>query len=257
MRDRKFIPVLMLVSALAAILLAACASGVPQSDYDAVKQQLSAQEQKAAALQQQLSAKDKDLADLQKKAGSASGGVLGAKQAPAPPPRPTPTAVPPGYTPPPPPVPPASFTEPVKLYIRADTVTAAPGESEYNVDSTAGGKDGGCYVTGVFARGQRMVWRFEVVDVTTGKRLTDQDVASAVIKLPTGEEFKGRFGRHGATNDAPWFWTTAWNVPPTYPLGVLDWTLNVSTKDGKSASYKPWVVSTPERGIEARTFIVE
>ncbi len=248
---------------IAAGLLAAC-GGVSQTDFDAAKQQLATQDQKVQALQQQLSAKEKEIADMKKQPTPPSGAgqtstILGAKQVPTPGPRPTNTPLPPGFTPPPPPpppVPPASFSEPLKLYIRADTTTSGPGESAFSYDP-AGIKSSSCVVTSAFKRGMRIVWRFEIIDVTTGKRLTDQDVAAAIVKLPTGEEIKGRFGRHGATSDAPWFWATGWDVPLDYPLGVLDWEINVTTKDGKSASFKPWAISLPDRGVESRTQIVE
>jgi hypothetical protein len=279
------------VLALAAGLVAtlACGGGVSKTEYDAVKSQLAQEQQKGSALQQQLSskvqeasqtqqkvtareadlataqaqvaAKEKEIVALKEKpagSGLPAGGtiLLAAKPVPSPTPRPTATPLPAGATPAPRPTPPASYYEPLALYVYADTVTAGPNESKYNIDAT-GIKAASCVITGVFARGMHLVWRFEVVDASTGKRLTDADVASAAVRLPDGTEIKGRFGRHGSTDTSPWFWTAAWDVPLDYPLGALDWTIAVSTKDGKTGAFKLWTVSIPDRGIESRTQIVD
>ncbi len=280
---------IMLVGLGAALVTASC-SGATTGERDALKrladsqqqtvqaqQQLlsnqekgtaGAQEQRAAAvkqleaLQQQLAAAQKDLASAQQKGatGLPQGGsvLLAANPVPSPTPRPTPTPLPPGYVPPtapPPPVPSDSFLKPLALYIHADTITSAANESKYNVDAT-GIPNPSCVQTSVFKRGMHLVWRYEIVDTSTGKRLTDKEVASAAVKLPTGDEIKGRFGRHGSTADAPWFWTSSWDVPLDYPLGVLDWSLNVTSKDGKAGTFNLWQVSIPERGVEGRTQII-
>ena len=225
------------------LALSACKSGVPQQDLDALKQQLSAKEQEVAklrqdlqaagaggqqvtALQQQLSAKEKELAAAQAKAKNAIWFQnLDAK------PRATPTPRPPGVTPPPPPTPPAARTGPIFFYV--DTVTAAAGESKYNVDASVG-----CARTGIFKRGMRIVWRMEVVDTSSGKVLQAADVQQAVLKLAHGENLNMAFGRHGATEDSPWFWAVGWDIPPTYPLGGLKYTIEVTTKDGKVGTFK-------------------
>jgi hypothetical protein len=237
-------------------LLTACSGGVSQSEYDSAKQQLAAQDQKVSALQQQLSAKDKQVADLQQKpaapAGAAAGiqPILAAQKAA---PRLTPTPLPAGATPAPKPaapVPPKTKTVP--LYAHIDTITSAPGESLFNVDATSA-----CVKTSQFSRGMHLVWRMELVDTSTGKILQDADVKSASVKLPTGEEAKFRYGRHGATEDSPWFWTAAWDVPLEFPLGVLEYGVTVVTQDGKSITVAdPLAVSMPERQIESRVVIV-
>ena len=234
------------LAALGAALAAACGGGVAQSEYDAVKGQLTQEQQKAASVQQQLSskvqeaaqaqqqvtakegdvkaaqekltakdadlvklkdqvaAKDKEIVDLKAKPAAASGLpegatlLLASKPVPPPAPRATPTPRPADYVPPPTPAPLASFFEPLKLVIYADTVTAGPGESKYNIDA-AGIANPKCVLTSVFRRGMHLVWRYEIVDAGTGKRLTDKEVDKAMVRLPTGEELTGRFGRHGST----------------------------------------------------------
>lgn len=257
MNRRRLLKLALLALPAAGIGLGAACGGVDQKDYDAVKKQLTDQEGKAAALQKQLSDVQQQAAAKAKEAATPAQKVLlASKSVTAAPPRPTPTPLPAGVTPAPPPTPRASFFEPVGLFIYADTVTAGPAESKFNVDAT-GISAPSCVITSVFSRGMHLVWRFEVIEASSGKRLTAVEVDKAVVRLPTGEEIAGRFGRHGSTDDAPWFWTSAWDIPLTYPLGVLDWQLTVTTKNGKTGTYKPWNVSIPERGVEARTQILE
>ncbi|MFQ5854477.1 MAG: hypothetical protein ACE5LU_02375 [Anaerolineae bacterium] len=202
-------------------LVTACGGGVSQADYE--------------ALQQQLTAKEQELANLQQQAEAAQAAPSDAIWITIPdaPPRATRTPPPPGFTPPPPPEMPASYTDPLPLFFYVDTVTAGPGESKYNVDASLG-----CRRSSVFRRGMHIVWRMEVVDTATGSRLSDNEVDRAVLKLPHGEDINFRFSRHGRTDDAPWFWTAAWDAPLDYPLGVIDYTIEVVTKDGKAGTFK-------------------
>lgn len=235
--------------------LAACATSIPQSEYDTVKQQLSTQEKKVQALQQQLSAQAQaPTASAPVAAGARV--VLGAVVLTPAPPKPTPTPLPadaPKPTAPPPPALPASYGDKVPVYIYADTVTGSG--SKYNVTAQLSSGKSSCILTGVFSRGMRIVFRFEAIDTSTGKRLSDADVESAVVRLPNGEELTARFGRHGSTDDAPWFWATAWDIPLDYPLGTLDWSITVKTKDGKVGTFRQIQVFSDT--TDSRTQIVE
>ena len=235
MAKRPVIKIAVLAVALSVLTALFSACGVPQKDVDALKQQLAAKEQEATKAKQDL--------ETAKKNTAWSIIPNAPPRAPAPPPQP-------GTTPPPPPVPPAPKTVPLFFYV--DTVTAGPGESKYNVDASRY-----CQISGTFKRGMHIVWRMEVVETSTGKVLQATDVKSAALKLPNGETKNFNYGRHGATADAPWFWTTAWDVTPDYPLGTLDFTVEVTTNDGKMGTFKQIPVSAPERGIESRLTIVE
>jgi len=244
-RRGKFLPLALGVVAAALGLVVGLAvaggGGVSQSDYDTVKEQVTALQQKSAEQQKVTT-------------------LVGAQPVPSPTPRPTPTPLPAGFTPapaPPAPSPPSSFYEPFSLYVYADTVTSAAGETPFNVDATGPTKYPFCVLTSVFKRGMHAVWRFEVIDIGSGTRLTDKEIETAVLRLPSGEEIKGRFGRHGSTADSPWFWTAAWNIPLDYPLGLLDWQILVTTKDGKKGRVNALTVSIPERGVETRMQIAE
>ncbi|MCL4396345.1 MAG: hypothetical protein M1482_16350 [Chloroflexi bacterium] len=212
------------LGALIAILgmglaVAACSSTVSQADYDALKKQLSDQQSQNASLQQQIQAfKSKSANQVT---------ILGAISN-APPPT-TPPA-PPAAAPPVP----DSAKGPFPYSFYVDTVTASPGESSFHVDPTLA-----CAQTNVFRRGMRIVWRFTVTDDATGQRLTSTDVDQAIVKLATGQEVKATFEPAGPPNvpDA-WFWHAAWDVPMNYPLGTVDYTIQVQTKSGKLATFK-------------------
>lgn len=162
-------------------------------------------------------------------AAPAAGNVILSK-VPNAPPRATPSPRPAGVTAPPPPTPPAAKIVPI--YALWDTVTAGPGESKFNVDASVG-----CVKSSLFSRGMHIVWRMEFVDTATGKILQATDIRTVALKIPNGgDDVALRYGRHGATADAPWFWTAAWDVPPTWPLGVLNWSVNVVTTSGKAAT---------------------
>lgn len=163
------------------------------------------------------------------KSGQAAGKPL-LSAIPDAPPRATPTPLPPGATPPPPPQPPAVKTVPLYAYL--DAVTSGNGESKYKVDASTS-----CVKTSAFARGMQITFRMELVDTSTGKILQGADVDKAVLTLPNGETVNYRYGRHGPTQDSPWFFTAAWSIPTDFPLGKLDYKINVTTKSGKTATF--------------------
>src|SRR5437870_7264307 len=96
-------------------------------------------------------------------------------------------------TPPPPPAgapprsqhtTPASYYEPVgPFFFYVETLTANTIPNKYGFAPTVA-----CIQSGVFKRGMKMVVRFEVLDIKTGKRVTDKDGATMKLVLPHGEE---------------------------------------------------------------------
>jgi hypothetical protein len=257
----------------AALVMAGCApSGISQADIDAAKQQVQAQQQKNTQLQQQLSdlqaqvtAKDKAVADAQATAAAAakaaagaptaapsSGGTAGGiqvlmgvfKPTPAPPPPPAPTAVP-GATAAPKAQPPASIYENAGPYFVYVEVLATTSVSKFGLASNVA-----CTSSGVFKRGQKMVFRFEVLDTTSDKRITDKDDGMVLtVHLPSGEDIAARFSQRGGGHvpGAPWMWSAGWDIPTDYPLGGVDYTINIKTKDGKLTVWKaPAVVAADE-----------
>jgi hypothetical protein len=237
--------------AFGAALFAACSSGdVSQNDYDKVKQQLQDQQTQNQQLQQQLVNAPKASATAAASGTSASGSataasgdvawVLGAKKVPSLAPAPT---LAPGVTPtpaPPKPTAPASIYEPVPFAVYVETL-ATTHQSSFNIASTVA-----CTPAGVFIRGQRIVWRYEVIDTSTGKRLTNLDGAKLKIVLPNGDEAAGSFSQRGGGQapDAPFMWSSNWDIPLDYPLGAIAYKLVITTKDGKTFTWAPPALSS-------------
>ena len=170
--------------------------------------------------------------------------VLGAKKMPLP----APPA--PGATPPPKRTTPASYYEPVgPFFFYVETLTSA-GPSKYGVASTIP-----CVQSGVFKRGMRLVFRFEILDTSTGKRVTDKDGATVKVRLPHGEDVTARWAIRGsvaALPDSAWMWDAAWDIPPEYPVGALDYSLVIAAKDGRTATFTPPIQKTPTSDTRVR-----
>ncbi|HZT08839.1 MAG TPA: hypothetical protein VFC51_17585 [Chloroflexota bacterium] len=149
-------------------------------------------------------------------------------------------AVPPGGPPPStgekPPLP-DLYSQPVGPFTMYMDVIAT-GPSAYGLFTAPG-----CVLDGVFKRGMKLVWRFEVYDMATGRRVTDRDGATVSISLPDGSQIPARFDQRAppgeAAPDSPWTWVAVWNIPPDYPLGPVEYAVNVSTSDGRSAALRP------------------
>ena len=274
------------LAVLSMILVLGCSSGVAQKDYDAVKAQLTAAQQQATTAQQQLTTKEQDLAKAQQElAARGTGGGTGpaavalqqeltkakadlqaalaagqqAKQKnpviwtetkPLPAPAPTATPVPPGFTPAPAATPPAELVNeviPFTFYI--ETLTGH--QTSTIVQSPS------CVPNSQFRRGAHLVWRFEVVDTATGKRLTslDKDVTIKLV-LPNKEEKIARYSKRAGTG--PWMWSFAWDVPLDYTLGTLDYQI-VATKGARTGTFDQDTLGlvNKDRGIDSRLQIVE
>lgn len=273
------------LAVLAMILVLGCTSGVAQKDYDAVKAQLTTAQQQATTAQQQLATKEQEVAALQKRLGSGEGTGTGpaatalreqlaAKEKeiadlklsltqaqqknpyiwtelkPLPPPAPTATPRPPGYVAPTP-VPPdaATVNEVFPFTYAVETLTGH--QVSGIVQSPL------CVYSSQFRRGTHLVWRFEVFDTSTAKRLTSLDSPTVKLVLENGQELTARFARKAGTG--PWTWVTAWDVPADYPLGEINYTIVVQSKDGRTGTYDPnkAALVNKDRGIDQRLQVVE
>lgn len=148
---------------------------------------------------------------------------------------------------------PASYYEPVgPFFFYVETLTST-GPSRYGLLPTVP-----CVQSGVFKRGMRLVFRFEILDTSTGKRVTDKDGATAKVRLPHGEELTARWAIRGsaaALPDSAWMWDVAWDIPPDYPVGSLDYTIVVSAKDGRAATFIPPIQKTAT--VDSRLRIID
>ncbi len=221
---RSVIPVVF--SSLVSLLVMACGpSVVTQTEPDKAKSQLMASEAPKKSSEE-----------------PGVGLILGVKKE-APPPPPASAARPPQTTP-------ASYYEPVgPFFFYVETLTGN-GPSKYGFTPTVS-----CIQSGVFKRGMRLVVRFEVLDTSTGKRVTDKDGATIKMILPHGEEVNARWTIRGsavALPDSAWMWDTTWDIPPDYPVGSLDYRITVTTKDGRTATFIPPMMKTPTADTRVR-----
>lgn len=209
-------------------LAATCGpSVVTQTEQDKAKPQPSAMEQQ------------------KKSAGEDVALVLGTRKVAPPPPKPKPAVPPPPkYTTP------ASYYEPVgPFFFYVETLTST-GPSRYGLVPTVP-----CVQSGVFKRGMRLVFRYEILDTSTGKRVTDRDGATTKVRLQHGEELTARWAIRGsvaALPDSAWMWDVAWDIPPDYPIGSLDYTIVVGTKDGRTGTFTPPIQKTPTSDTRVR-----
>jgi hypothetical protein len=148
---------------------------------------------------------------------------------------------------------PAFYYEPVgPFFFYVETLTAN-GPNKYGFAPTQP-----CIQSGVFKRGQKIVVRFEILDTSTGKRVTDKDGATIRLVLPHGEEIPGRWAIRGAgaaLPDSAWMWDTSWDIPPDYPVGSFDYRIMIAAKDGRKFTFTPPIQKTPT--LDSRVRIID
>jgi hypothetical protein len=131
---------------------------------------------------------------------------------------------------------PALYSEPVGPFtMYMEVIASGPGETGLFTSP-------GCILDGVFKRGMKLVWRFEVYDMANGLRVTDRDGSQAQITLPDGDVIPARFDQRGgaaAAPDSPWTWVAVWYIPEDYPLGPVDYNVTVTTPDGRTSTMQP------------------
>ncbi|TAK74050.1 MAG: hypothetical protein EPO16_11515 [Dehalococcoidia bacterium] len=117
----------------------------------------------------------------------------------------------------------------------------------------------GCQPSGAFGRGERIVFRFMVLDVSTGKYVTPDEAERVQVRLPFVGELAADYKQRGEGRvaDAPWTWDYCWDVPLDYPLGTLDYGIVITLKGGASGDWKPPALVDPTRGIDTRPQIRE
>jgi len=89
--------------------------------------------------------------------------------------------------------------------------------------------------------GMRVIFRYELYDMTSGKRVTDREGATTKVQLAANQTVDGYFAPRGTPPpppDAPWTWAGVWNIPTDFPLGNVVPSVLVTAKDGKSTTLK-------------------
>ena len=125
--------------------------------------------------------------------------------------------------------PPAQGNGTHKVFMYVDTIVGAGS----NPAPAAG-----CAMTNLFQPGQVVVFRMYGVNVAAGGvNLTPATVVNAYVKVPGLKGIPLQYGNHGTTS----YWTAPWTIAANYPLGIVDFTVHVTTKGVAKTSAKPAV----------------
>ena len=116
--------------------------------------------------------------------------------------------------------PPIQGTNPVPVYMQVDTVTAGGGSGPLKPAY-------GCAQSNEFLVGQAVVFRMSAVNVAAGGTpLTAANTKSVIITIPGEAPLTMSYGNHGTTA----FWSAGWHTTSTTPLGVVHFTITLTTK---------------------------
>lgn len=142
---------------------------------------------------------------------------------------------------------------PVNLILVADTVQ---GPTNLTDEEKAAGAV--CVQKNRFAKNEEIVWRVRVFDPTTGAAMDDQTLASVEVRLPD-QSLAMRYGPHPRDNPLDYFWTVGFDVPETYPSGLLAYTIVATAKDARTGTYNQFGVPLAQLTVtdEVRPVIAE
>jgi len=95
-----------------------------------------------------------------------------------------------------------------------------------------------------FPQGQRIVWRMKAIDPTTGKYMSDKEIASFTITYPDGKSDKLVYGGHGGTkeNPADYLWAVGYTVPIDYPTGAFNYKIEAKHLEGAVGTFEQFKV---------------
>ncbi|HEX2849809.1 MAG TPA: hypothetical protein VHN98_04615 [Acidimicrobiales bacterium] len=134
----------------------------------------------------------------------------------------------------------------------AATVAPAKAALAISADMVAGTKNmadadkatRSCVLQSRFPRNSQIVWRARVTDAATNTQMDDKALGSLVVKLADGQTFPMKFAQHPKTNPTDAFWATSWTVPADYPSGSVNYTITATGKDGATATFEQFKVSS-------------
>ena len=96
----------------------------------------------------------------------------------------------------------------------------------------------GCTQTNVFRRGEQFVLRTWGSELATSNILSTENVDTATFTVPgVATPITLNWGAHGPTSNRTWFWTNAWNIPTTFPLGDTTLRVTFTLDSGKVGAY--------------------
>jgi hypothetical protein len=92
----------------------------------------------------------------------------------------------------------------------------------------------GCTQTNVFKRGEQFVLRTWGFDLKTGAVLSIDNVTESHFTIPGQPNVTLNWGSHGPAK--VFFWTNAWQIPASYPLGNLTVRISFTLTSGVVAT---------------------
>ena len=95
----------------------------------------------------------------------------------------------------------------------------------------------GCTQTNVFKRGEQVVVRTWGTELATSDLLTTDNVKEAHFSIAGQPDVVLNWGAHGAVGNQVFFWSNAWMVPATFPLGETTVHVVFTLESGKTGSY--------------------
>ncbi len=95
----------------------------------------------------------------------------------------------------------------------------------------------GCTQTNVFKRGEQFVLRAWGSEMATGSVLSTENVDTATFTVPGVAPVTLNWGAHGPTTGRIWFWSNAWNIPTTFPLGDATIRVTFTLDSGKVGAF--------------------
>ena len=95
----------------------------------------------------------------------------------------------------------------------------------------------GCTQTNVYKRGEQVVVRTWGTDLATNDLLTNDNVKEAHFSITGQPDVVLNWGAHGAVGNQVFFWSNAWIVPATFPLGETTIHVVFTTDAGKTGTY--------------------
>src|SRR3954447_2614780 len=95
----------------------------------------------------------------------------------------------------------------------------------------------GCSQTNVFKRGEQFVLRSWGMALKSGDVRSNDNVKEGHFSIAGQPDTVLNWGAHGATGAKVWFWSNAWNIPATFPLGSTTVHITYTLLDGTVGTY--------------------
>lgn len=126
-----------------------------------------------------------------------------------------------------------------ELFFHGDMVRGRP---------RAGATGPTCVLTSQYKRGEVVVWRVLVQD-STGKELTGEDLQSLAVQLSDGETIEMEYGSHPRNREDDWFWATSWQIPEDYPTGTVGSKIVATDQEGNTMEWEPFNIESSKLTI--------